>query len=94
MTKPIERITLFKSRENTPPKSKISLKAYSPVAFVAGLVSCKALVVLLNVVFVSTPAKGGESKSSLSYNITLVSIRSGKSCITLVSPMLKFPWSS
>ena len=51
----MERISLFKSRENTPPKSKISAKAYSPVAFVAGLVSCKALVEVLNVVLVLVP---------------------------------------
>ena len=94
ITNPIERITLLRSRENTPPKSKISLKLYSPVAFVAGLVNCNALVELLNVVLVLVPWNGGVSKSSLSCNITWVSIRSGRSIMTLVSPTLKFPWSS
>ena len=72
----------------------MSLNSYSPVELTDGSVSCKAVVVELKLVFVSLPWNGGLSKSSLSSSITWVSTRSGRSWMTLVSPVLKFPWSS
>ena len=58
----------------------------------AGSVNCNAPAETEQFAFV--PLKGVESGSSRSANTCWLSIKSGKSNITEVSPILKFPWSS